>query len=332
MILCGPNNYNFAFPDHAFYEEASKILNKNCSKASDQMNVSVFKIGLSEFHNHPSSSEATRLMTIKPFILRAIGSTQTIAFDQQLWEKIVSFLDMLVSLDDNDNYQTSCNDIIEFLDGCFQCLPLEMYQSMGDSLGKICKESERVAKNDKNHPDVIQNALQIFQKSFYGICRFQNLKYIQTISNHYLERSDSSGTQREILIDAELSKIVCGTLSSLELAGDAAIELFPSLCKLMNSDDSSLRKESAKLMSSVNVSALMHRVNDAEGQLKAESELPQIKENLQSEISRAENAEKQVDELTQINVQLMREVEQLRADKEKLERQVAVLSEGSAYM
>ena len=273
------------------------------------------------------------MMMVKQFILKALGSSQNIEFDHQLWSDVVSFLDTLSSIDENEKFLPPYIDIIDVLSACLEYLPVEMYQSIRQTLAKICKSSEKVAKNVNNHSDGIENALQIFEKSFSGICRFQKLQYIQDVSNSYLVLQDAnSRTERQILVDIELSKIICSTLSSSNLAGEAAIELFPSLCKLMNSDDSRLRKESAELMSNVNVSALMKRANAAEAQLQAESELPQVQENLQKEIKRAEIAEKQAGELTQINVHLMREVEQLRAEKAKLEQQVAVLSEGSAYM
>ena len=322
---------NLKLSDNAFYEEASKILNANSSKVSDEMNVIVLKTVLVEFHKHASNTEAARMMKIKQFILSALHSTQTVCFDGLLWENIFSFIDSLTSLDDSGNFLPSCNDIMEYLDGCYQNLPAGKYENIFEPLGKLCKRAESVLKNDNNHDDLIQNTLQVFQKSFYGICLSQKVQKIHGISNYYLKQNDESRSQRETLMNAELSKIICSTLSSIELAGDVATELFSSLCRLMNSDDSRLRKESSKLMSNVNVSALMKRVNDAEGKL-TESELPQIKKNLQHATSRAKTAEKQVDELTQINVQLMKEVEHLRAEKDRLEQQVAVLSEGSAYI
>ena len=308
-------------------------MNDISSRVSDDLNVSVFKAVLIAFHKHPNTIEANRMMMVKQFILKALGSSKNTEFDHQLWSDVVSFLDTLSSIDENEKFLPPYIDIIDVLSACLEYLPVEMYQSIRQTLAKICKSSEKVAKNVNNHSDGIENALQIFEKSFSGICRFQKLQYIQDVSNSYLVLQDAnSRTERQILVDIELSKIICSTLSSSNLAGEAAIELFPSLCKLMNSDDSRLRKESAELMSNVNVSALMKRANAAEAQLQAESELPQVQENLQKEIKRAEIAEKQAGELTQINVHLMREVEQLRAEKAKLEQQVAVLSEGSAYM
>ena len=61
-------------------------------------------------------------------------------------------------------------------------------------------------------------------------------------------------------------------------------------------------------------------------------ELLSLKAHVKSETNRANNAQKDADELKQMNTQLMEEVEYLRAEKAKLEQQVAVLSEGSAYM
>ncbi len=318
--------------DNAFFEEAAKILNVVCASVSDSANVSVFGATLIKFHEHSSPSEATRMMMIKPFLLKALQSTKSSQLDQQLWNHFLSFLDFLSSLNENEHFQTSCSDIVEVMNGFFEYLPPEMYSNVGATLIEICRRSDLVAKNVKNREDVITSALQLFEKSFDGICRFQSLEQIKTISNVYLLRSEDSKSGRESLIGAELSKIICNVLSSTKLATQVAIELFASLCELMNSEDSELREKSAKLMSRVDVSGLMQRVNDAESKVRAESELPQVKEQLQKETHRAENAETQVNQLTQINVQLMNEVEQLRAEREKLERQVAVFSEGSAYM
>ena len=64
--------------------------------------------------------------------------------------------------------------------------------------------------------------------------------------------------------DVAIARIICETLSPISLASDVAVELFPLLCKLMNSKESSLRREAAELMSKVDVSTLMNRAKKAE--------------------------------------------------------------------
>ena len=294
----------------------------------------MFSIVLDSFVKQPSTVEPARMLMVAPFIKRALDSTkfaQNISL-QDLWCKAISFLTVLFSANESKKFNAECSDLLELLDSCFENLPTMMYNEMGELLAKISLESEKVACHQDNSEQLIQDALIIFKKSFSGLCEYTDLHMIQTMSSRFLERSSVTGGQEtEGGIEIEISRIVCETLLSMDTANEVAVELFPSLCKLMNSHDNGLRKESADLLSKVDVGALMTRVKDAEAQVQSNTELPRIKEQLMVETERAEDAELDVAELRQINTQLMKEVEQLRAEKEKLEQQVAVLSEGSAY-
>ena len=73
-------------------------------------------------------------------------------------------------------------------------------------------------------------------------------------------------------------------------------------------------------------------VKDVEKKVESNPELLSLNELVIAETERANNAERGVDELKQMNVQLVEEVEHLCAENTKLEQQVAVLSKGSAYM
>jgi hypothetical protein len=310
-------------------------LNGICPKVSHDYNVSVLSVVLDKFVKNGTKHEAGRMMMIAPFIKKALDSTkhaENVPL-QDIWITAISFLSMLISTNESGSFNGVCSDLLELLDSCFNSLPSVMHSEMGELLAKITIEADMVLCNPSNSDEDVQDALRIFQKCFSGLCEYTNLERIQSMSNGFLERTTSSDSEAvKGDMEIEVARIVCETLASTSISNDVAVELFPSLCKLMNSQNDSLRKESAELLSKVDVSALMSRVKDAEEQGKSNTELPIIKERLDMETIRANDAEKDVDELRQINSQLMKEVEHLRAEKAKLEQQVAVLSEGSAYV
>lgn len=321
--------------DEALHDEASKLLNKICPKISDNSNADVLNMVFGDFVEQSTKLEAAKMMMISPFIETALVSTKNKQSESfpDLWTNTISFFYALFSTDESNRFSSACSVLLEMLEKIYECLPTLMYDEMGKLLIAIIAESDKVAGKKDSSDEVVQDALRIFQKSFSGLCRFTNLQKIQSTAKDLLERPGSvTGEDRKEGIDIEIARITCENLSSLSTAHDVVVELFSSLCKLMNSQNSSLRRESAKLMSKVDVRNLMARAKDAEEQLQSNSNLTEINESLQKEIHRADNAEKDVIELRQINSQLMEEVEQLRAEKNKLTHQVAVLSEGSTYM
>ncbi len=327
------------FQDEAFHEEASKILNETCSKVSHDSNISVLSTVLGYVIEQSGAIEASRIMMIAPFInysLRSSALAQNISL-QDLWSKVILFLDGLFSAEELGRFNLDCSDLSELLESSFISLPELMYNEMGEFLSKLVIISDGVARNPSQTEKIVNDAMHLFQKSFSGLCKFTDLKQIKSVASPLLERAYSTEIKEAKeecnSMDFEIAKVVCETLSSMDvLANDVATELFPSLCKLMNSKNDSLRRESSELVSKVDVSALMARAKDAEEKLESNPELLSLKEQVKSETERANNAEKDVDELKQMNTQLMKEVEYLRAEKAKLEQQVAVLSEGSAYM
>ena len=325
--------------DEAFHEEASKILNETSSKVCNNSNISVLSIVLGYFIEKSTAIEASRMMTVAPFLNRALRSSklaQNISL-QDLWSKVILFLDILFSAEELRKSNLDCGDLLELLESAFVSLPELMYTEMGEFLSKLVTTSDDLVRNPNQTEKVIQDTMNIFQKSFSGLCHFTDLNKIKSVASPFLERAHSAETmevKKQLnKMDFEVARVVCETLSSMDMiANDVAIELFPSLCKLMNSKNNSLRKESSELVSKVDVSALMVRAKNAEKKLESNPELLSLKAHVKSETNRANNAQKDADELKQMNTQLMEEVEYLRAEKAKLEQQVAVLSEGSAYM
>lgn len=298
---------------------------------------------LQDFKTRPSTVEAARIMIIATFIKTSLYATKEIYNDDEetpvnahdLWENMIIFLNSLFTVNDNGEFNSSCNSLLEMLSYCYDCLPEMMHDELGKLLIQISNDSILVAEKE-NDDGIINNPLRVFQKSFIGVCHFTNLETIQSVARIYLDRptSSSKSSRRKVDIDIEVARITCETLFSMNSSSinDVAIELFPSLCKLMNTQNIKLRKESSDLMSKVDVKSLLTRVKIAEDEIQQQTELPIMKVRLAEERMRADNAERDIQELRLVNSQLRKEVEQLRGEKERLEQQVAVFTEGSAYI
>lgn len=267
------------------------------------------------------------MMTIVPFIKTSIGSMNNCerGFNDVTWINTIIFLDALFTLDIDGRFKAPCSLLVELLETLYDAIPKTRTKDLGELLNKIISESDSVTRNETIQNNLVQDALRVLQVVFSGLCRFSTLQHVTAIAIPFLTRPASAHKSN---IDIEIARIICQTLSSTSNTNEYALELFPHLCRLMNSQNVNLRKESAELMSTVDVSGLMMRVDVAESQIMNESDIPHLKANLMRESERASNAEKNVIELKQINSQLMKEVEQLRSENQKL----AALSEGSNYL
>ena len=268
-------------------------MNKTCAQVSDGSNTTVLDMVFGDFVEQSNKLEAAKMMMISPFLKTALMSTKNNQIESfpHLWKNTISFFYALFSTDKSSRFNSSCNVLLEMLDILYECLPTLMYNEMGKLLVTIIAESDNVAGNKDSTGEDVQDALRIFQKSFSGLCRFSNLQKIQSTAKDLLERPGSvTSEDRKEGIDIEIARIICENLSSLSIAHDVVVELFSSLCKLMNSQNSNLRRESAELMSKVDVRNLMARVKVAEEQIQSNNDLTEINESLKIETERADNS------------------------------------------
>jgi len=321
-----------SFIDEALHEEAAKILNRICNKVSKNANVIIFDMMLHEIVKETYALKVSGMLTIAPFIKASLSSSRDAdasTFDfNSFWTNSIIFLKKLYAVDDESGiYELPCNELLDLMDCWLESLPTAMYHDMCELLIQILNESVMIATKDDVPSNTTKDSLHVFQKCFRALCLLGDIETIQSTAHLFLQRSESSSP-----IDVEVARITCSTLSSLD-TNDVAIKLFPSICNLMNSHNSNLRKEAAQLMSKVDVASVITKNKNTEDDLSDNVDvMNQLIKDIEREKHRADNAEKDVAELREINSQLMKEVEQLRVDKERLQQQVAVYSEGSAYI
>lgn len=270
---------------------------------------------------------------------------------EKVADKVLTFLSLLLTTEGSraPHYLANTKEILQILTACSINMPRSKDAVFGEVLLTAVKQSVIMVKllpiaSDSKSTQTLENSLQIFKQCFKGTsrltCGTESLhSIIAPLFKDAIHIIDESERKEEILvpfdINIKLATTLCESLYQVTFVTDIAAELFPYLCKLMNSAEPNLRRGASNLLTRIDFGGVLERTKEAE--LKASSvaqlsrELTQMSHQMLSERDRAVAAEAQVEELDKRYESLFASFESLKLQKDRLEQQVAVLSEGSAY-
>jgi len=276
---------------------------------------------------------------------------------EKVVNKVITFVTLLLSTKGSrrKHYLANTNEILQILTMCSTIMPSSKDVEFGKVLLTGVSESVSLIKTlpatttyrEGVANEVVDDVLQIFKQCFEETSRLlpsndslQSIiaplfeSAIQTIEIQIIEESEEISVP-PFDINIKIATTLCQSLCEVPFVSDIAVELFPLLCRLMNSGEADLRGAASDLLMKINIGRMLERTKQLE--LKASSaehlehEKIKISQQILSERGRADAAEKRVEELQKLNESLSENVNSLELQKERLEQQVAVLSEGSAY-
>jgi len=270
---------------------------------------------------------------------------------EKVADKVLTFLSLLLTTDGlrGPHYLANTEEILQILTSCSINIPMSKDAVFGEVLLTAVQQSVCMVKllpiaSDSESSQMLENVLQIFKQCFKGttrlICSTESLQsIIAPLFKDAIHIIDESERKEEIHvpfnINIKLATTLCESLYQVTFVTDIAAELFPYLCKLMNSGEPNLRRGASNLLTRIDFGGVLERTKKAELEANNVSqlsrELTQMSNQMLSERDRAVAAEEQVEELQKRYESLFANFECLKLQKDRLEQQVAVLSEGSAY-
>lgn len=255
---------------------------------------------------------------------------------ENAWSKVFRFMTIVVNMKglDSKYFAPNTHEILGLISSCVELAPHDKHAELGEVLSTSVSESLFVAKtldesNDFSDAGLHMNeALDVFKMSFSGLCSvLSDGDSLLSISNPILDKAISAtlvkeDEKSETPIDIKVATLLCGELSGISNISEIALKLTCRLLKLINSDDASLRHNVSALLQTLDFVNIAEREEEAE---RLGSEAESSLDELQHTKLELEASKKSVLELELV-------IAELSKDKERLEQQVAVLSEGSAYM
>ena len=259
------------------------------------------------------------------------------ALTENSWSKIFRFIEIVANLKglESKYFAPNTHEILELISCCIELAPLDKHAELGKVLSIVVNESLSVSKSldgseDFSETDLHMNdALDVFQTSFSGICKIlSDGDSLLSISNSILDEAISATLlvqkeeNRKAPIDIKIATLLCGELLRIPRISEIALQLSSPLLKLINAEDVTLRHHISALLQTLDFVNVVEREKEAE----------RLRSKGQDSIQELQKARLELEESKETIMELELVIAKLSNDKERLEQQVAVLSEGSAYM
>ena len=237
---------------------------------------------------------------------------------EDLWRRTLRILSVLLvpsTTESIQSYSYNAEDILSITSLCAEKLPSKFTDDLCDVLALGAESAAKVARNqseihvsgdgrDEDVAELRTNGLKIFHACFSGLSESQpNGSLLLSLSETLLREAVDGAAQTASMkqhnsddasVDIQISLFVCESIRKLPNIEQAAVKLFPWLCKLTRSDSAALRTEAGTVLSSVDMVRVIEEAKAAEERaVMAEAKCKQLRAEVEKLIEENEELKRQ---------------------------------------